>query len=372
MKNRRSCIPVALLFFMLAVIGLVAVAVFVPAMAWQSFGAPVPTLNSWQRFSYALDLVWNAGDLTQPRDPAGAEQVLIIQPGDSVRLISNRLEQAGLIRNAQTFRTYLLWTGLDTVIQTGTYRLSPAQTGRDIAQMLKSTTLTEVTFSVLPGWRLEEIAASLPTSGLDITPAAFLAAASAPANATDFLPVGATAEGFLPPGKYSLPRSTSAEQLVFLLLQSFSSNLTPELRSGLTSHRMTVFQAVTLASIVQREAVVAGEMPMIASVFYNRLGINMRLQTDPTVQYALGYDAARGTWWTNPLSLADLKVDSPYNTYLHPGLPPGPISNPSLAALQAVAAPAKSNYFYFQARCDKSGLHNFAVTLEQHQQNNCP
>ena len=111
---------------------------------------------------------------------------------------------------------------------------------------------------------------------------------------------------------------------------------------------------------------------MIASVFYNRMGINMRLQTDPTVQYALGYDAARGTWWTNPLSLADLRVDSPYNTYLHPGLPPGPISNPSLAALQAVAAPAKSNYYYFQARCDKSSLHNFAETLEQHQQNNCP
>jgi len=372
MKRRRSCIPVALLFFMLAVIGLVAVAVSVPAMAWQSFGAPVPTLNSWQRFSYALDLVWNAGDLTQPRDPAGAEQVFIIQPGDSVRSISNRLEQAGLIRNAQTFRTYLLWTGLDTIIQTGTFRLSPVQTGRDIAQMLKSTTLTEVTFSVLPGWRLEEIAASLPTSGLDITPAAFLAAASAPTNAPDFLPAGATAEGFLPPGKYTLPRSTSAEQLVILLLQSFSYSLTPELRSGLTSHGLTVFQAVTLASIVQREAVVASEMPMIASVFYNRLGINMRLQTDPTVQYALGYDAAQASWWTTPLSLDDLKVDSPYNTYLHPGLPPGPISNPGLAALQAVAAPAKSNYFYFQARCDKSGLHAFAETLEQHQQNNCP
>ena len=106
----------------------------------------------------------------------------VIQSGESVHSISDRLEQAGLIRNAQTFRTYLLWSGLDTILQTGTFRLSPAQTGRDIAQMLKSTTLTEVTFSVLPGWRLEEIAASLPTSGLAITPAAFLAArAPAPA-----------------------------------------------------------------------------------------------------------------------------------------------------------------------------------------------
>ncbi len=111
---------------------------------------------------------------------------------------------------------------------------------------------------------------------------------------------------------------------------------------------------------------------MIASVFYNRLAIDMPLQTDPTVQYALGFNAAHSTWWTNPLSLDDLKVDSPYNTYIHPGLPPGPISEPGLAALRAVAFPAQSNYYYFQARCDKSGLHNFAETLEQHQQNKCP
>jgi UPF0755 protein len=372
MKRRRSCLPGFLLIFILVVMGLVGIAIFIPALAWQSFGAPVSSLHSWQRFSYALDLVWNSGDLTQARDPAGAEQAFVIQPGDSVPSISNRLEKAGLIRSAQTFRFYLLWTGLDTVIQTGTYRLSPAQTGRAIAQTLKSTTLTEVTFSVLPGWRLEEIAASLPTSGLDITPSAFLAAASTPANAPDFIPAGATAEGFLSPGKYTLPRTTSAEQLVFLLLQSFSSKLTPELLSGFSSHGLTVFQAVTLASIIQREAVVADEMPMIASVFYNRLGINMDLQTDPTVQYALGYNTTQRTWWTNPLSLEDLKVNSPYNSYVHPGLPPGPISNPGLAALQAVASPAQSKYYYFQARCDKSGLHNFAETLEQHQQNNCP
>lgn len=372
MKHRRSCVPGVLLFLLVVFIGVVALAMFVPAMALRSFGPPGTSLNSWQRLSYALDLVLNTGDLTQPRDLGGSAQTFVIQPGESVRSISDGLEQVGLIRNAQTFRTYLLWTGIDTIIQTGTYRLSPAQTGRDIAQMLKSTTLTEIPFSVLPGWRMEEIAASLPTSGLDITPAAFLAAAADPANAPAFLPAGASAEGFLSPGKYTLLRTTTAEQLVSLLLQSFSSNLTPELQSSFSSHGLTVFQAVTLASIIQREAVVADEMPLLASVFYNRLAINMRLQTDPTVQFALGYDTAHNTWWTTPLSLDDLKVDSPYNTYLHPGLPPGPISNPSLAALQAVAAPATSNYFYFQPRCDKSGLHNFAETLAQHQQNNCP
>jgi len=372
MKHPRSCLPGALLIFLFGFIALVALAVVIPGLAWQSFGPPGASLNSWQRFSYALDLVWNSGDLTQARDPNGPTQTFIIQSGDSVCLISDRLESAGLIRSAGTFRTYLLWTGADTVIQTGTYQLSPAMTGQAIAQAIKSRSLTEVTFTVLPGWRMEEIAAGLPTSGLNITPAAFISAASAPADPPAFLPVGSTAEGFLSPGKYTLPRTTSAEQLVFLLLQGFSDKLTPALQAGLTSHGLTVYQAVTLASILQREAVVADEMPMLASVFYNRLHLNMRLQTDPTVQYALGYNSSQGTWWTNPLSLDDLKVDSPYNTYLYPGLPPGPISEPGLDALQAVASPAQSNYLYFQARCDKSGLHNFAETLAQHQQNNCP
>jgi UPF0755 protein len=98
----------------------------------------------------------------------------------------------------------------------------------------------------------------------------------------------------------------------------------------------------------------------------------MKLQTDPTVQYALGFNASRNTWWTTPLSATDLQFDSPYNTYLYPGLPPGPISNPSLTALTAVAYPAESPYYYFQAKCDGSGLHNFAETFEEHQLNNCP
>jgi UPF0755 protein len=372
MKRKRACLPGILLLIIFIGLVLIAVVVFIPTLAWRTFGAPGPALNPVQRLSYAIDLVWNAGDLTQPRDPAGAEQVFVIQPDESVRSISTRLEEAGLIRNAQTFRTYLLWTGTDTLIQTGTYHLSPASSGREIADMLKSKNLTDVAFNILPGWRMEEVAASLPTSGLDFTPEAFLAAAAAPVNPPDFLATGESAEGFLLPGKFTLPRTTSAEQLVYLLLQEFSSQLTPELRSGFSAHGLDVYQAVTLASIIQREAMHDEEMPMIASVFYNRLAINMRLQADPTVQYALGHNAAQDTWWTNPLSAQDLQINSLYNTYIYPGLPPGPICNPGLSALQAVAAPAQSDYYYFQARCDKSGWHNFSETLEQHLQNNCP
>jgi UPF0755 protein len=319
-----------------------------------------------------MRLALRAGEMTQPVDPAGQEQDFTIQPDESVTSIASRLESAGLIRSASTFRLYLLWTGLDTIIRSGSYQLSPAQPARAIAQSLKSTTLTEVPFSVFPGWRIEEIADSIPTSGLAFTPAEFIAAASTPLVPPEGLPAGATAEGFLSPGVYILPRSTTAGQLVYLLLQNFSMRLTPELQTGFQEHGLSLYQAVTLASIVQREAMVETEMPLIASVLYNRLDQGMRLQTDPTVQFALGYNTAQKTWWTSPLTAEDLQFDSPYNTYLYKGLPPGPISNPGLAALEAVAHPAESNFLYFQARCDGSGLHNFAETLEQHQGNNCP
>jgi UPF0755 protein len=370
MKNRKTCLP--WLLFIFIAMGLVALVIFLPMAVQRSFGTPAPSLNPWQRFIYGFDLIWNPEDLVQARDLAGVEQLFTIQPGETVTSISNRLEEAGLISSAGSFRIYLIWTGMDGFIQPGTYRLSPAQTGRDIAHTLESASLTQVTFIVLPGWRMEEIAAALPTSGLDISPNAFLTEASVPSNPPDFLQIGASTEGFLAPGEYILARTTTAVQLVTALLQRFSTQLTPEIQDGFRSHGLTIFQAVTLASIIQREAMVESEMPMISSVFYNRLNIGMLLQSDPTVQYGLGYNTAQGTWWTNPLSAADLAFDSPYNTYLYASLPPGPISNPGIAALEAVANPARSNYYYFQAKCDGSGLHNFAETYPQHQQNNCP
>jgi UPF0755 protein len=111
-------------------------------------------------------------------------------------------------------------------------------------------------------------------------------------------------------------------------------------------------------------------MDTIASVFYNRMAAGMKLDSDPTVQYALGFNDRKNTWWTNPLTSTD--VDSPYNTYLYPGLPPGPIDNPGLEALQAVANPQSTPYYYFRAACDGSGRHNFARTYQEHLKNACP
>ena len=128
---------------------------------------------------------------------------------------------------------------------------------------------------------------------------------------------------------------------------------------------------MTLASIVERESIQDEEAPQIASVYLNRLNIGMKLDADPTVQYALGFNPVQNTWRTNPLSATDLHVASSYNTYENAGLPPSPISNPSLNSLQAVAFPAETPYYYFRARCDGSGLHIYAESFDEHIANGC-
>ncbi|NMB90632.1 MAG: endolytic transglycosylase MltG, partial [Chloroflexi bacterium] len=151
----------------------------------------------------------------------------------------------------------------------------------------------------------------------------------------------------------------------------FDRQVIPGLQEQFRLNGLDLSQAVTLASIVERESVVDDEKPLIASVFLNRLNNGMKLDSDPTVQYAIGYREDQLSWWTNPLTAADLNVNSPYNTYLNPGLPPGPISNPGLEALRAVAYPAQTPYFYFRALCDNSGRHVFSATYAEHLQNAC-
>lgn len=343
----------------------------VPALASRQYGPPSPALGSRDQLEFSIRLLWYGGQLTQPLDRSGAEQAFTIKPGESIPSIAIRLEEAGLIRSAAALRAYLIYTGLDTSIQAGEHTLSPALSIVYITRALQDATPEQITFVILPGWRMEEIAASLPTSGLNITPEAFLAAARSAPLSPDFAPASASTEGFLYPDTYILPRETTAEALVGEFLRNFSLHLTTDLREGFTRQGLDVYQAVTLASIIQREAVVADEQPQIASVFVNRLNIGMKLDSDPTVQYALGFNTSQGTWWTNPLSATDLQFDSPYNTYIYTGLPPGPIANPSLGALQAIAIPAETPYYYFRARCDGSGLHEFAVTFEEHLQNDC-
>ncbi len=350
----------------------IVVMVGVPAAAVHTYGLPSPDLSAVQVLEYSARLLWDDGRLTTPLDIGGKEQPFTVEQGEAVQSVAGRLQQAGVVRDAGALRDYLIYTGLDKSVQAGKYKVSAAMSAIDIAHLLQDATPSEITFVVLPGWRMEEIAESLPTSGLDIPPSDFAYAVLKPHPSYDFLEGQNSAEGFLYPDSYILPRTTSVDQLVDTLLRGFTQHLTPDLREGFQRQGLSIYQAVTLASIVQREAMQSSEAPMIASVYLNRLRTGMKMDADPTVQYALGYNALQRTWWTNPLTAVDLQAPSPYNTYLNDGLPPTPISDPGIDAVRAVAHPAESDYFYFSARCDGSGYHQFAKTFEEHLRNICP
>lgn len=346
--------------------------IYIPSQASRIYGPPAPWLTIPQRVQYSALLLWYNDLLTQPRDLSGKEQPFIIEVGESVNSVANHLEGVGLIRDAEAFRAYLIYSGLDTSIQAGEYELSTAMSAIGIAHELQDATPHEVTFVVLPGWRMEEIAESLPTSGLPITYDEFMAAAQAPPQRFDFLSGADSVEGFLYPDSYIFPRETSAREMVNELLRNFALHLTPDLKNGFEQQGLDVYQAVTLASMVQREAVHEEEGALIASVYLNRLRIGMKLDADPTVQYAIGYNILQRTWWTNPLSLLDLQLNSPYNTYIYDGLPPTPIASPGLSALRAVAFPEETAFYFFRAKCDRSGYHEFSETFEEHLQKACP
>jgi UPF0755 protein len=365
----RRLIVIFIVLIILA--GLYISFIYVPSRATRIYGRPAAWLTLPQRVQYSALLLWYDGLLTRPLDPSGTEQSFTIEMGELVDSVANHLESVGLIRDAESFRTYLVYSGLDTSIQAGDYQLSTAMSPIDIAHELQDATPEEVTFVVLPGWRMEEIAASLSTSGLAITTEEFLSAAQAPLQEFDFLRGAETTEGFLYPDSYILPRETTAAELVNELVRNFGLRLSLDIKNGFKKQGLTVYQAVTLASMVEREAVQEEEQPLIASVYLNRLRIGMKLDADPTVQYAIGYNILQQTWWTNPLNLLDLQLNSPYNTYIYEGLPPAPISNPDLSALRAVAFPEETTYYFFRAKCNDSGFHEFAETFDEHLENAC-
>ncbi|MBL8101027.1 MAG: endolytic transglycosylase MltG [Anaerolineales bacterium] len=359
------------IFFLAGLACIFVTLYYLPARASLLYGPPASWLSISDRIEYSARLLSHGDVLKSPHNENGTEQKFQVEPGESVSSIANRLEVSGFISNAQAFYDYAVYTGIDLTIQAGDFTISPAQSIIDIAQTLQKISPTDASLVILPGWRMEEIAASLSTSGLEISPEAFLSAAANPPQVLAFASP-ATMEGFFYPDTYTLPRETTAEQLLDVIARNFVQHLTEDLMSGFANQGLSLYQAVIVASIVEREAIHIEEAPQIAAVYLNRFSIGMKLDADPTVQYAAGFNPAQGTWWTNPLSAANLDFDSPFNTYLYSGLPPAPISNPGIEALYAVAYPEASPYYYFRAKCDGSGYHSFAATLEEQVANACP
>jgi len=377
MNQKNSFFTCFIILGLIAALGFVAfiVAGGLMARAEDAFGPPSPSLGSFQRVRLGVELGWRAQALLRPVGTNAPLQNFSIGLDEPTAQIVERMEQAGLIREAKLFSDYLVYSGLDTQLQSGDFELSPAMNAAQLAQQLLDPTPGTVTLVILPGWRLEEIAAALPSAGVPVKPEDFLLAAWNPPTDVDLpqgLPNGASLEGYLLPGSVEIERQANAVDLLNALLENFNSSINGDPLAGFQQQDLSLHEALILASIVERESVVDEEMPLIASVFLNRLAAGMRLEADPSVQYALGYDQASQSWWRTPLSAADLNINSAYNTYRNIGLPPGPIAAPSLEALHAVALPQASAFFFFQAACDGSGKHVFALTLEEHLTNNCP
>ncbi len=298
-----------------------------------------------------------------------------VNPGDTPPVIAQNLLAQNLITDARLFVDYVRLYDLDRQLEAGTYFLNRSQTIPDIAIALTDSRFSQFAFRILEGWRLEEIATAIdnnpffPFTGTD-----FLAAVG-PGAPVDVafaqqvgLPAGASLEGFLYPDTYQVPAEVTVDWLRDFLLDTFQERVGPQLPLDAQAQGLTLYQVVTLASIVEREAIHTDEQPMIASVYRNRLRDGMRLEADPTVQYPIG---RAGNWWPRITAANYSNVISPYNTYLNDGLPPGPIANPGLAAIQAAVYPATSDFYYFRADCRSDGYHDFARTFQEHLANGC-
>jgi UPF0755 protein len=316
-----------------------------------------------------LYLQYRQGDLDRPASYDDTPVTFVVEPGESATTIAAHLEELGLVTDGELFRMFIRYHEIDANLEAGEYVLRPNMTMAEIAETLQHARIEEVTVTIPEGWRAEQIAQMLVEENI-VDGDEFLALVRG--GKFDYIllqdrPAESSLEGFLFPETYRIPAQAEAEDLIERMLSTLEERFTPEMRRLAAERGMTIYDVITLASIVEREAVMAEERPLIAGVFLNRLEEGMFLRADPTVQYAKGYDATTGQWWPAVTPEDWEAVDSPYSTYLYPGLPPGPICSPGLSAIQAVLEPADTEYLFFLAKGD--GSHAFATTYEEHLQN---
>jgi UPF0755 protein len=289
-------------------------------------------------------------------EPHGTPARVIIPRGASFSQATDSLAKARLVGWPKMFRLYGRVMGGDRNIKPGTYLLKPGTPWSDIVSALNGGHGLVNTITIPEGYSLSQIAPLLartlkvPVDSVNVAmrDTALLARLDLP---------NPTLEGYVFPDTYAFPLGTTARQAVRETVYAFERRWRPEWDSSLTELKINRNDLVTMASIVEKEARIPEERPVIAAVYYNRLRKGMRLQADPTIQYALGHHVGRVLY-------KDLEVKSPYNTYINKGLPPGPIASPGVASLVAAAHPATVPYIYFVASRD--GHHEFRVTLEQH------
>ena len=315
--------------------------------------------------------------------PAQGAPVQQVQPGETVTFtirsgettssVAERLAEQGLTRHALLFRFMVQWRGAEGKLQAGDYQLRQGMTEDELIEALQSAKAKDVAITFIEGRRIEEFAEMVEKADVGISAQRFLDLARRGNFTYDFLetkPPGQSLEGFLFPDTYRvIPGKTTPEELIHAMLKKFGDQFPAPLREAAQRNTgLNLYQVVTVASIVEREAQVREERPRIAAVYVNRLRDREGLFADPTIQYAVGKP---GDWWPvlrdSPRNIAP---ESRYNTYVHAGVPPSPIANPGASALRAVAEPEKTDYKYF-VRNDiaNNGSHVFSRTLAEHEAN---
>lgn len=302
----------------------------------------------------ALFFVWR--ELAGTPNPSESAEKVIIPRGASVRAAADSLAQHGIIGSARFFRWYAMLAGHERAIKPGTYQLQARSNYALVLDALVSGRGLVHTVVIPEGFDLREITPLLVnTLGVSADSVAAAASDSAWLRRLD-VPVP-TLEGYLFPATYSFPDGTTAREAISAMLEQFEAKWSPEWTARARAMSRTRHEILTMASIVEKEARKAEERPLISAVYWNRVKKGMLLQADPTVQFALPRHVDR-------VLFKDLEVESKYNTYKHPGLPPGPIASPGSASIEAALAPANVPYLYFVARPD--GGHEFRMSFDEH------
>ncbi len=283
--------------------------------------------------------------MMRPVGGPGPARTVVLTPGQTTSQIGAALVQAGLVRSARAVVLAARLQRADGRLRHGEYALDPGQGAWQIVRVLARGEAVLHRLTIPEGFTVAQIADELARTGLG--------------DRGRFLEMAQGLEGYLFPDTYLLPRGLGEEAIIERMRARFNDVVGPELRKAARERGLSLQALVTVASMIEREARVPEERPVIAGVIYNRLRLGMRLEIDATVLYALGRHKTE-------LALADLGVESPYNTYRHAGLPPGPIANPGLAAISAAAAPAETPFLFYVLRPD--GSHHFSRTLREHQE----
>lgn len=345
-----------------SLVAVVVLAALLGSVAWVIYSGPA----SLPKRSTAFETAVNG-------DPV----FIKVEAGDSASAIARRLQSAGVIRSAGSFELLARLSGADRSLAAGEYEFVRGTSALDAVTRIRDG-LTAVRLVTIPeGLRVEEIARLLEQRGV-VSASDFLAGVNSLAVASNGVDAGLLAghpaslglEGYLYPATYSFARNVTPQEVAAKMLQALADRFAADLREEARQQGLSVHEVLTLASIVEREAVMAEERPIIASVYRNRLKDGMALQADPTVQYAVtarsGSIASFG-YWKKELTVQDLQFDSAFNTYVKAGLPPGPIASPGIDSIIAVIRPAQTRFYYFVARND--GSHAFAETFAQHERN---